>query len=555
MERGSGTTPRSFERRLTVSLLILLAVAIAPSAQASNGWVNGDYYGINFQQLRELKPSERGKHLARIAKLGIHDIRVGFAWPRLEPLPPVNGQHQYRWTSFDGEIASLARHGIRAQANITQTPRWNADTSIIGAINCNRSSSWAPLDIGPYGPLAKAIAARYGRGGTFWRAHPDVPAKPIVRYEIWNEPNLRGGWCPNPQPERYADMFMIAASAIRSVDHQAQIVTGGVAPPAKQNRHYLAISEFLGRATARQPGLIRKASGSAVHIYPPTGAGKQLDRVAWFREQLRQGGIPNRTPMLINEIGWPTGGSSSAVSEEERAKAYTMATVNIPRTNCNVMGMLPQSWTSNQINDSNPEDWYGIAGPVTAKPYPSARAYSHAVKLMRGQLSDAPPADPLMVCPGMAPPKPPGGGGTPNPCTIVGTPAPDRLVGTSKRDVICAFGNRDVIRTKGGRDTVLGGGGRDRILGGRGPDRLKGGAGRDKVKGARGRDFLVGQRGGDKLGGGRGNDKIKGGPGRDKLSGGPGADLLAGGPSGDVLRGGRGHDRLRGGAGHDRKFP
>jgi len=123
VERGSGTTPRSFERRLTVSLLILLAVAIAPSAQASNGWVNGDYYGINFQQLRELKPSERGKHLARIAKLGIHDIRVGFAWPRLEPLPPVNGQHQYRWTSFDGEIASLARHGIRAQANITQTLR------------------------------------------------------------------------------------------------------------------------------------------------------------------------------------------------------------------------------------------------------------------------------------------------------------------------------------------------------------------------------------------------------------------------------------------------
>jgi hypothetical protein len=94
----------------------------------------------------------------------------------------------------------------------------------------------------------------------------------------------------------------------------------------------------------------------------------------------------------------------------ERAKAYRSATVNIPRTNCNVMGMVPQSWTSNQQSNSNPEDWYGIASPVTAKPYPSANAYSRAAKLMRGKLSQPPPDNPLMVCPGMPAPKPPGGG-------------------------------------------------------------------------------------------------------------------------------------------------
>jgi hypothetical protein len=205
-------------------------------------------------------------------------------------------------------------------------------------------------------------------------------------------------------------MFMVAASAIHSVDSQAQVVTGGLGSPSKENVHHMSISEFLGRATARQPGLIRKASGAAVHIYPPTSGAKQLDRVVWFRDQLRQGGIPNRMPMLINEIGWPTGGSKSAVSEKERTKAYTSATMNIPRTNCNVMGMLPQSWTSNQQRNSDPEDWYGIASPVTAKPYPSARAYSRAAKLMRGKLSQAPPDKPLMVCPGMPAPKPPGRG-------------------------------------------------------------------------------------------------------------------------------------------------
>ncbi len=522
-----GPTRSSSKRRGIVPLIVaILALAVVPAAHASRGWVDGDYYGINFQQLRELKPSERAKHLTRLARLGIRDMRVGFAWPRIEPLPPVNGDHQYRWESFDGEIRALARHGIRAQANITQTPRWNADASIISAINCNRSSSWAPLDIAPYGLLTKAIAARYGRGGSFWRANPALAPKPILRYEIWNEPNLRGGWCPSPQPERYADMFMIAAKAIRSVDPQAQIVTGGVAPPAKQNVHYLGISEFLGRATARQPGLIQRASGAAVHIYPPTGAGKQLDRVAWFRDQLRKGGIPNRMPMLINEIGWPTGGSSSAVSEKERARAYTAATVNIPRTNCNVMGMLPQTWTSPQQSDSNPEDWYGIAGPVTARPYPSAHAYARATRLMRGQLSEAPPSDPLVVCPGMPAPKPPGGGGHGR-CAIAGTPAADHLVGTRRKDVICGFA------------------GRDTVVGRRAGDVLTGGAGRDRVRGGRGRDGLHGGPGRDRLNGGRGQDRLKGGRGRDRLTGGPGRDLIDGGPGRDLCRGERGRDRFR----------
>ena len=405
-----GTSPRRSGRRWIAAPAAALAIigAVAP-AHAKTGWVGPGYFGINFQQLRELQPSARTKQLDRIERLGIRDMRVGFAWPRIEPVAPVNGDHSYRWSSFDSEIAALARHGIRPQANITQTPRWNADSSIIGALNCNRSASFAPSNVNLYGPVVKAIAARYGRGGTFWRMDRDIPARPLVRYEIWNEPNLRGGWCPNPQPERYADMFMIAARAIRSVDPRAQVLLGGVAPPAKENRHYLGIAHFLARATARQPGIRRIASGAAVHIYPGTTGRQQLDKLASFRGQLREGGIPNRMPMLINEIGWPAGGGSKTIKESARANAYTRATMNFPRTNCNVMGMLPQTWTSPERDPNNTEDWLGIASPVTAKPYLSALAYSHSLRLMRGDLRQAPPSKPLMTCPGMPRPKSPGG--------------------------------------------------------------------------------------------------------------------------------------------------
>ncbi len=411
MRRRLRTTPGSGRRSWLAALACgLVAAAAAGPAQASIGWVGPGFYGINFQQLRELGPKARKAHLDRIAKLGIRDMRIGFAWPRIEPLPPVNGHHRYRWDALDREIAALARHGIRAQANITQTPRWNANGSIIGALNCNRASSFAPKRIEPYGSLARAIARRYGRVGKFWSAHPGLRARPVIRYEIWNEPNLRGGWCPNPQPERYADMFMLAAHAIRSVDRRAEVVIGGTAPPARHNKHYLGIAEFLRRATARRPALARAASGAAVHIYPPTGARKQLDRLAWFRSQLHRGRIPNRVPMLVNEIGWPAGGGPSTISEAARVKAYVRATTNFARTNCNVMGMLPQAWTSRQQDPDRAEDWYGIANPATAKPYPSAWAYSRSLRLMRGDLRRAPPDRPLMACKGMPRPKPPAAG-------------------------------------------------------------------------------------------------------------------------------------------------
>ena len=509
-------TPRALAVLSSVAVA-LAASGVSPSAQASDGWVSRDYFGVNFQQLRVMKPSDRAKHLAKIAKLGIRDVRLGIAWPRVEPVPPVGGVHDYRWDAIDAEVGTMARHGIRAQANITQTPRWNAPTGIINNLGCSNTSSWAPKDITPYIDLTGAIAARYGRNGTFWRQNPDLPAKPIVRYEIWNEPNLRGGWCPKPQPDLYADMFVGAARAIHSVDRRAQVVTGGIAPPAKVNQSYLTISDFLGRATAHQPGLVHMASGVAVHVYPPAARGKQLERVAWFRKQLHDGSIPDRTPMLINEIGWATQGGSSAVPEDERAAAYKDAAENLPRTNCNVMGMLPQTWTSDQTNPDDPEDWFGIAGPVTARPYPSAHAYANAAQLMRGELNKPPPSDPLMVCPGMPPPKPPGGGST-RACTILGTGGVDHLVGTRERDVICGLRGRDTIKAKGGRDVIRGAGGRDRILGG------------------------------------KGRDRIGGGRGRDKLSGGSGNDLIRGGAGDDVLRGGPGRDRLKGGAGNDRKI-
>jgi hypothetical protein len=551
------TTTHRAEGRLATALVAVLALIVCASAQASSVRVPADYYGINFQQLRRMKPADQDKHLAAIHALGIDQMRLSVAWARAEPTAPNGSTHNYKWNETDAEIAALARHGIRAQLNMTQTPLWDAKTDVWTNLACANTSSRAPVSITPYVSFAKAVASRYGRNGTFWAANPGLPAEPVDRYEIWNEPNLRGGWCPAPQPELYANMFAGAAAAIRAVDPQAEVVTGGVAPPRAEDPKYgLNVSTFFSRATARVPQLSSLATGVAVHLYPPADAGKQLERVAWFRGQLQAGGISNSTPMLVNEIGWATSGGSAPVSENDRAQAYATATVNIPRTNCNVLGMLPHTWSSAQQNPANPEDWFGIAGPATANPYASALAYSNGIKLMRGQLSVEAPTQALMACEGMPLPDY-DGDGVPDPTDYYPTD-PTRSAppgsgggGAVERDVVCAFGGDNVVGTRNGHDFTLSQDGADRLAGGGGRDTLKSNGGRDRLSGGTGGDRLVAGAGADRLVGEEGGDWLDGGGGNDEVDGGGGSDTAGGGDGDDHINGRGGEDRLGGGAGRD----
>ena len=390
---------------LALLLATLAALAAAAPALGSSDRVRAGFYGVNFQRIANLGPAAQNVQLASIASLGIDQVRFNVSWASIEPLAPKNGVHTYRWGAIDQQMAAMASHGIRAQPTLTQTPDWDAVQGGWVDLQCAKASSRSPVSVEPYAQFVKAFATRYGRNGTFWSANPGLPYMPILRYEIWNEPNLKGGWCPRPQPWLYADMFVSSSKAIKGVDPGAIVYTGGVAPPSAKNtknhKQYLGVADFFGKVTARQPSLNSFLDGAAVHIYPSTDGQKQLDKLAWFRSQLHDGRIANRIPMIVNEIGWATHVGKVPITEDERAAAYGKMTVNYARTNCNVGGILPHTWISPQQSSKNPEDWYGIADPSTGAPYDSARRYSYGLQLMDGQLPVEPPMQTLMACPGM----------------------------------------------------------------------------------------------------------------------------------------------------------
>jgi hypothetical protein len=387
---------------ILAALALLTLAGATSSAHATSIPVPGGYYGVNFQRMAKLGPAAQDVHLARISSLGVNQVRFNVSWAAIEPLAPKNGVHEYRWELTDQEVSAMARHGIRPQPTMTQTPDWDAVQGSWVDLQCAKSSSRSPVAAEPYVRFVHAFATRYGRGGAFWAAHPSLPYVPVLRYEIWNEPNLKGGWCPRPQPWLYADMFVGAAQAVRSVDPNAVVYTGGVAPPsaknAKNHDQYLGVAEFFGNATARRPKLNEYMDGAAVHIYPSTDGTKQLEKLAWFRSQLHDGRIADRIPMIVNEIGWATHVGKVPLSETDRAAAFGKMTINYARTNCNVGGIFPHTWISPQQSSSNPEDWYGIANPSTGEPYDSARRFSYGARLMSGELSTPPPTTILTVC-------------------------------------------------------------------------------------------------------------------------------------------------------------
>ena len=398
--------PLSARRVPRLALLLVLAALPAAPAEAASVRVPADYFGINMQRAESQERSVRQRQLEAISDIGVSELRTLMSWAVLEPAPVVAG-NAYRFDRYDPVVADAAHRGIRVRPTIVQTPTWATDEAgLLGGRTCTGAQSRRPATLAPYVELARAIASRYGRGGRFWDEHPNLPNQPVTSYEIWNEQNIVGGWCPRPEPERYAEMFVAAAAAIRDVDPRAAVTVGGLTHPREPSPNHVSIPDFLARASAASPAFLPAAAAVSVHVDSRTGADAQATRIAQFRAEVQAGGVPRSMPMIVGEIGWTTSGTNGRppVSESERSDAYAALTRTLSRTNCNLGAVLPHTWVSEELDPADVQDWFGIADPFSAALYPSARSYADGIALMRGELRKEAPRKSIMACRGM--PKP-----------------------------------------------------------------------------------------------------------------------------------------------------
>lgn len=323
------------------AMVPLGAPALLPPARTEMG-VN-----LNVPFLyRELESRQR-LHVRAAAAHGVRLARADALWAGAEPVSPaLHGRHEYDWRRNDRIAGLFARAGIRWWVILDFCPVW--------ASQDNRLMHSPPRSNAEFATYAHAFSQRYGRGGRFWRLHPELPRLPVSDYEVWNEPDSTAFWQPRPDARRYADMYLRTRNAIKAVDPGARVIVGGL------TRNGVG---FLSRLLQARPGLSGHIDGVGVHPYGPTPAAV-FDRVREFRRALAGLGA-GATPLYLTEYGWQD--SRRAVryyaSPTLKADFITSSVLGLERSQCGVAAILLYTWTTLELNPASVDDWFGLYAP------------------------------------------------------------------------------------------------------------------------------------------------------------------------------------------------
>lgn len=326
----------------------------APATQELGANVNLLFYTPH------LATSVMTTQLRALRATGATVARADALWEASEPSAPVAGVHRYDW-SYDDQIASLlAAAGLRWLPVLDYTVSWAQ--SIPGQDHS------PPRSASDYAAYAGAFAARYGAGGAFWAAHPELTAEPVSTIEIWNEPDNGQFWTRTPDAAAYADLYAAARLAIDAADPAARVIVGGLTRP----------TEFLPAMLAARPGLAGHIDGVAVHPYgsPPVVAAK----VTADRAMLNGAGL-GAVPLYATEFGWTTSppGALDYVAAPTRPGYIRRTLHQLSGRWCGVTAAVLYTWYSPEQNPADSQQWYGIDGP-TGAPTPDSAAFTAGVR-------------------------------------------------------------------------------------------------------------------------------------------------------------------------------
>jgi hypothetical protein len=284
-------------------------------------------------------PSKKwGTQLARMASDGVTVVRSDAPWAVTEPQPYGAAGQTFDFSTLDPWVKALAQHHLTWLPILDDTPWW--------AKRC--VGMCPPMNMDWFATFARAVAARYGAGGTFWTENPSLTYEPVLSFEIWNEENGTQFWSTGPSAAQYAEMYADVRAAIKAVDPTGAVIVGGLG--AGDARY------FVQGMLAAEPSLRGEIDGFGLHPYETSAAGDVQDVVA-FRKMLDSLG-EGTAPIEITEFGWQTGAGSQ---EESRASMIGHVASALSHSNCGIGLLAPYTWIDPQdspsfgfVDDSGP---------------------------------------------------------------------------------------------------------------------------------------------------------------------------------------------------------
>ncbi len=145
-----------------------------------------------------------------LKNVGTKYIRVDHIYDGYSVVSKVNGQIKYDWTKLDLLVADILASGAKPYFSLSYMPTAISKGDILDF----------PTNWGEWGQVVAATVARYSRdyrGGIS-----------DVIYEVWNEPDLFGGWKMGGA-KNYVTLYATAANAANGVKGVKPFKIGGPA--------------------------------------------------------------------------------------------------------------------------------------------------------------------------------------------------------------------------------------------------------------------------------------------------------------------------------------
>jgi hypothetical protein len=261
--------------RIVTLALLFFALAAAPAGAA----VPRDWLGVAADGPLIESADEHAAEWPRIAASGAASVRIAFYWHEGQPVGPG----AVDFSAYDAPVLAAAREGLGVLPVVFLTPQW--------ARRVPGDAASPPRDPADYAAFLTALVGRYGPRGSLWAEHPEVHARPIRAWQLWNEPNLRGYWSQQPFAKRYVQLLRAARGALRAADGGARAILAGLPNGWDALRR-------IYRAGGR-----RFFDAAAIHPYTA-----RPDRVPRFvleaRRVMRRFG-DRRKPVWVTEMSWP----------------------------------------------------------------------------------------------------------------------------------------------------------------------------------------------------------------------------------------------------------
>jgi hypothetical protein len=304
--RGVRALAISISAATAAAAAVTVSQAGAADAAGHAGSVPSGFIGVNADQ-SALSPNVNLLAQLRLMRAsGAPRMRIQFSWKLAQPyaswkdVPPSQASQFTTGpggvpTDFQGTdlvVGAAALRGISLTPVVLYAPGWDASP---------KGNHAQPVRDGPYGQYLSALVKRYGPDGTFWKSNPKLPRDPIVRWQVWNEPELGYFWDTQPFARSYVALLRVAHHAIKAADPSATVLLA-----ALTNHSWDDLRSIYKVHGSR--GLF---SDVAVDPYTRSARGV-ITILSYVRQVMNQYG-DGRKPLIATEVGWPAAAGKTKI--------------------------------------------------------------------------------------------------------------------------------------------------------------------------------------------------------------------------------------------------